>query len=130
MAMVQMRKGKSSSFNKWLRVRVVAQGLTIAAICLGTVSFSTHKPPTREELAAAAQKKHDENRADFEERMREAEEAEAVDRAARPSKIVLKKKTFADKKEAATGVAEDVPAPGVASSSSGSSSSWWGWGSK
>lgn len=128
MAMIQMRKGKSSSFNKWLRVRVVAQGLTIAAICLGTVSFSTHKPPTREELAAAAQKKHDENRADFEERMREAEEAEAVDRAARPSKIVLKKKTFADKKEAAVDAAEDA-APGAASPSSGSSS-WWGWSSK
>ncbi|KZV74965.1 hypothetical protein PENSPDRAFT_647492 [Peniophora sp. CONT] len=134
MAMIQMRKGKSTSFNKWLRVRVVAQGLTVGAICLGTVSFSTHKPPTREELAAAAQRKHDDERADFEARMREAEEAEAVDRAARPAKIVLKKKTFADKKEAAVeaaaGAAEGAAAPGAASSSSSPSSSWWGWGSK
>lgn len=133
MAMVQMRKGKSSSFNKWLRVRVVAQGLTIVAICAGTVTFSTHKPPTRDELAAAAQRRHDDERADFEARMREAEEAEALDRASRPVKTVLKKKTFADKKEAvaeaAAGAAEGAAAPGAASSSSGSRS-WWGWGSK
>ena len=127
-----MRKGKSSSFNKWLRVRVVAQGLTIAAICAGTVTFSTHKPPTREELAAAAQRRHDDERADFEARMREAEEAEALDRASRPAKTVLKKKTFADKKEVAgevTSGVDDPAAPTAASSSSGSRS-WWGWGSK
>ncbi|KAG6864841.1 hypothetical protein C0991_006865 [Blastosporella zonata] len=43
-ATVKMRRGQSQSFNKWLRVRVAAQGLTIVAVCIGTWGFRPQGP--------------------------------------------------------------------------------------
>ena len=49
MAMVRMRKGDAKSFNHWLRMRVVFQGLTIAAVCAGTYSFGLRRAPIPEQ---------------------------------------------------------------------------------
>ena len=71
--MTKMRKGQSHSFNNWLRVRIVAQGLTVAAVVAGswTYGFST---PTSQLETAAAQDKAIQERAAFEDRLRQAEE--------------------------------------------------------
>ncbi|KAI0044005.1 hypothetical protein FA95DRAFT_1478227, partial [Auriscalpium vulgare] len=39
-AMVKMRKGQQHSFNNWLRVRILAQGLTVAAVVGGSWAYS------------------------------------------------------------------------------------------
>ncbi|OAX37341.1 hypothetical protein K503DRAFT_693522, partial [Rhizopogon vinicolor AM-OR11-026] len=41
MAMVKMGPGNSQSLNNWLRVRVIAQGATIAAVCAGTYAMGS-----------------------------------------------------------------------------------------
>jgi len=136
MAMIKMRKGQSNSFNKWLRVRVIAQGLTIVAICAGTFTFSTYRPPKHDEPTISAINKVQQDRVEFAERMRAAEEAEAVESALRPStapipKTVLKKKTYADKKTSAEAV-DGPTATSTESATAGgdaSTSGWWGWGS-
>ncbi|THH18890.1 hypothetical protein EW146_g2162 [Bondarzewia mesenterica] len=76
-AMTKMRKGQSSSMNNWLRVRIVTQGLTIGAIVAGSwVYGSQHGSPAQQEQAAVgAVEKAREERAEFEERLRGAEEA-------------------------------------------------------
>ncbi|KAH9947788.1 hypoxia induced protein conserved region-domain-containing protein, partial [Amylocystis lapponica] len=75
LAMVKMRQGKSKSMNYWLRARVVAQGLTIAAVVGG--SYALGQTQTQKDAAAAAAADQDARieRAGFEARMREAEEA-------------------------------------------------------
>ncbi|KAI0031515.1 hypoxia induced protein conserved region-domain-containing protein, partial [Vararia minispora EC-137] len=78
-AVTKLRKGDSRSLNTWLRVRVIAQGLTVVAICAGSATFVTHKPPTPEQLAAKAEERHAKERVEFEERMRAAERAEAAE---------------------------------------------------
>ncbi|KAI0246110.1 hypoxia induced protein conserved region-domain-containing protein, partial [Lactifluus subvellereus] len=76
-AMTKMRKGQSHSFNNWLRVRIVAQGFTIAAVVAGSWAYGTARP-TPELDVAAAQDKAAQERAAFESRLRLAE---AVTRA-------------------------------------------------
>ncbi len=72
-AMTKMRKGQSSSFNNWLRVRIVAQGLTVAAVVAGSWAYGVSTPASQIETAAA-QDKAIQERAAFEDRLRLAEE--------------------------------------------------------
>ncbi|KAI9463989.1 hypoxia induced protein conserved region-domain-containing protein [Lactarius psammicola] len=72
-AMTKMRKGQSHSFNNWLRVRIVAQGLTVAAVVAGSWAYGFSTPASQIETAAA-QDKAIQERAAFEDRLRVAEE--------------------------------------------------------
>ncbi|KAN0139255.1 Hypoxia induced protein conserved region domain containing protein [Lactarius tabidus] len=72
-AMTKMRKGQSHSFNNWLRVRIVAQGLTVAAVVAGSWAYGFSTPASQLETAAA-QDKAIQERAAFEDRLRLAEE--------------------------------------------------------
>lgn len=72
-AMTKMRKGQSHSLNNWLRVRIIAQGLTIAAVVVGSWAYGTARP-ARELDASAAQDKAAMERVAFEDRLRMAEE--------------------------------------------------------
>jgi len=121
MAMVQMKRGNSRSLNNWLRVRVIAQSLTVAAICVGTWALSHEVDPastkTRQidEIQARRGERQDRERVEFEGRLKEAEVVWAESQG----------------KEAPPGLqAKPIPTVGVpASSPSGisSGSSWWGW---
>ncbi|KAG2742459.1 hypothetical protein P692DRAFT_20750445, partial [Suillus brevipes Sb2] len=42
MAAVKMRRDGSQSLNNWLRVRVITQGATIAAVCAGTYAMNSN----------------------------------------------------------------------------------------
>ncbi|KAH9996310.1 hypoxia induced protein conserved region-domain-containing protein, partial [Russula vinacea] len=72
-AMTKMRKGQSRSLNNWLRVRIIAQGLTIAAVVVGSWAYGTARP-AHELDASAAQDKAALERVAFEDRLRLAEE--------------------------------------------------------
>ncbi|KAI0299421.1 hypoxia induced protein conserved region-domain-containing protein, partial [Multifurca ochricompacta] len=72
-AMTKMRKGQSNSFNNWLRVRIVAQGFTVATVVAGSWAYSTAKP-IAELDTTANQDKAAQERAAFEARLRLAEE--------------------------------------------------------
>jgi Hypoxia induced protein conserved region len=82
--MVKMRRGESRSFNNWLRVRVIAQGLTIVAIVAGTYSLGQrgfgveaelNKTPVEADLERRREEKIDRDRKEFEGRLKKAEEA-------------------------------------------------------
>jgi len=81
MAMFKMRAGNAKSFNNWLRMRVLFQGLTIAALCAGTYNIGFKKSvgvdqaeeDAKEELRRREEKAGRE-RLEFEERMKAAEE--------------------------------------------------------
>lgn len=78
MSFVKLRKGESRQMNYWLRARVIAQGATVVAIvgyayALGNTKQQKEARAVVEQeavLAAAAK-----DRAEFEERLRGAEEA-------------------------------------------------------
>ncbi|KAG9226750.1 hypothetical protein CCMSSC00406_0008450 [Pleurotus cornucopiae] len=111
-AMVKMRQGDSRSFNRWLRVRVIAQGLTVAAMVGGTYTLGSKnrqsvKEIEEQERLKRAEEKREEDRKAFEERLKEAEEAYEVEKA------------FEEKRHGAQG-----------SEQSHSWSSWFGGGSK
>ncbi|KAH7922129.1 hypothetical protein BV22DRAFT_971149, partial [Leucogyrophana mollusca] len=80
MAMVKMKRGDSRSLNNWLRVRVIAQGLTIAAVCVGTWALSheadaeSKKTRQLEEIQAKREERQGRERVEFEGRLKEAEE--------------------------------------------------------
>lgn len=81
-AMVKMRQGKSKSFNNWLRVRIIAQGLTVVAIVGG--SFALGQTKQQKELQAAQEQERQlalaaQERSEFGERMRAAEEAHGLE---------------------------------------------------
>jgi len=80
-AMTKMRKGQSHSFNNWLRVRIIAQGVTIAAVVAGSWAYGTGgmTPAHPGEQSASAEEKAREDRASFEERLKGAEEAHRVE---------------------------------------------------
>ncbi|KAG6908269.1 hypothetical protein DXG01_005534 [Tephrocybe rancida] len=121
-AMVKMRRGQSHSFNKWLRVRVAAQGLTIVALCAGTWSMRPTDPlamstssttdtndPTltrndvdveRRRLEKAAREKNE-----FEERLRGAEQAHEAE-------LGMRANTGVKKGPASVSEVGDVPATG------------------
>ncbi len=70
--MAKMRKSQSRSLNNWLRVRIVAQGFTVAAVVLGSWTYGTSRPSPELDTTAALDKAAQE-RVAFEERLRLAE---------------------------------------------------------
>jgi len=109
-AMTKMRKGQSRSFNNWLRVRIVAQGLTVAAVVAGSWAYGVSTPASQLETAAA-QDKAIQERAAFEDRLRLAEE---ITRAESGSVSTADVRTPPSTTES--------PSP---SATSRSSQSWW-----
>jgi hypothetical protein len=107
-----MRKGQSRSLNNWLRVRIVAQGFTVAAVVVGSWAYGTYRPTP--ELDTAALDKAAQERVAFEERLRLAEEVTRAESGLASS---------------ANGQATAAPATERPSSSpiSGSRTSWWRW---
>jgi hypothetical protein len=82
-ASIKMRRGESQKMNYWLRARVAAQGFTILAICGGAYLVNKHE---REAIAAGSEDISQENRAkqekerrEFEERLKNAEEAHRIE---------------------------------------------------
>lgn len=115
-AMTKMRKGQSRSLNNWLRVRIVTQGFTVAAVVIGSWAYGTSRP-TPELDATATLDKAAQERVAFEERLRLAEE---VTRAESP---------LASSANGQATAAPATPATERSSSSpiSGSRSSWRRW---
>ncbi|KAF8588579.1 hypothetical protein K439DRAFT_1629570, partial [Ramaria rubella] len=81
----KMQSGDRNSFNRWLRIRVIAQGVTIIAAVAGGWQISQERraarragitPATEEEAQKA---KEEAERARFDGRMREAEEAHRLE---------------------------------------------------
>ncbi|KAI0943131.1 hypothetical protein AcV7_002364 [Taiwanofungus camphoratus] len=114
-AMVKMRRGESKAMNYWLRARVVAQGFTIAAIVGGSYAYGQTRQQQeatnaaeQEALLANAAKE----RAEFQERLKAAEEAHAWE------------------VQMAGGSASSPIVSGSTSTSSGKGKGWgglWGW---
>jgi hypothetical protein len=86
--MVKMRRGQARSFNNWLRVRVIAQGLTISAIVIGAYSLGQRntgvdvesgKMPVEAELEKKREDKREKEKREFEGRLRTAERAHQVE---------------------------------------------------
>lgn len=67
-----MRRGDSSSFNIWLRARVILQGLTIAAALGGSVYYTADKAKI-EAAKNAVKERERERRENMLDRMREQE---------------------------------------------------------
>jgi len=116
-AMTKMRKGQSHSFNNWLRVRIVAQGLTVAAVVAGSWAYGSARP-TPELDATAARDKAAEERIAFEERLRLAEEVTRAESGSTPP-------TPPTRNVQATALPATEHSP--TSSTSRSWRSWWGW---
>lgn len=112
MAAIKMRRGQSTSMNTWLRARIIAQGATVAAVVAGSWAYGSAVPPRAvQEDTAAAKAKTEENRRAFEERMREAEKAEARERGV-PVPVEA-------------GSTSQSAAPEAKGATSGAS--WWSW---
>ncbi|KAG2040619.1 hypoxia induced protein conserved region-domain-containing protein [Suillus americanus] len=76
MAAVKMRRGDSQSLNNWLRVRVIAQGATIAAVCAGTYAMNSNVgDETRQidEIQVYREIRAGRERKEFEDRLKDAE---------------------------------------------------------
>ncbi|KAG0699173.1 hypoxia induced protein conserved region-domain-containing protein, partial [Suillus ampliporus] len=79
MAVVKMRRGDSQSLNNWLRVRVIAQGATIVAVCAGTYVMSsnvgdeTKQTRQLDEIQAHREARAGRERKEFEDRLKDAE---------------------------------------------------------
>ncbi|KAG6877566.1 hypothetical protein C0993_006063 [Termitomyces sp. T159_Od127] len=86
-ATVKMRRGESRSFNQWLRVRVAAQGLTIVAVCAGAFAMRRTDASAVPSADADAERRRAEKiareKGEFEERLRDAEQAHQADAALR-----------------------------------------------
>ena len=113
--MTKMRKGQSKSFNNWLRVRIVAQGLTVGAIVLGSWTLGSRASQTHaEESVAAREEKLAVEKDAFMERLKGAEETQMVEDLLKAGKA-----------------AEPVPAvqvgKAVPSGQAQKGSSWWSW---
>lgn len=115
-AMTKMRKGQSHSFNNWLRVRIVAQGLTIATVVAGSWAYGVSTPASQLE-AAAAQDKAIQERAAFEDRLRLAEEITRAESGSGPTAGVRTSPPTAPP------TIESSPP----SATPGSWTSWWRW---
>lgn len=111
--MTKMRKGQSHSFNNWLRVRIVAQGLTVAAVVAGSWAYGSARP-TPELDASATRDKAAEERIAFQERLRMAEE-------------VTRAETGSASPTNAQATALPTTEPPSIPAASRSWRSWWGW---
>jgi len=112
-AMTKMRKGQSRSFNNWLRVRIVAQGLTVTAVVAGSWAYGSARPMPELD-ASAARDKAAEERIAFEDRMRLAEEVTRAEESASASPTNV---------QATAAVTKEPPSTPT---TSGSWRSWWG----
>lgn len=80
MSAIKLRAGKSSEMNYWLRARVGLQGLTLAALVVGSMAIQNARKEEMAQLNAGegegelAQKKEKE-KLEFEERLKEAQAA-------------------------------------------------------
>jgi len=91
MAGSKLRKRDSKNMNYWLRARVITQGLTIVALVAGSWMLGQTKPQLDQAAAAAAQEGGDADalagrerrRAEFEERLRGAEESHRLEMSVR-----------------------------------------------
>jgi hypoxia induced protein len=108
-----MRKGQSHSLNNWLRVRIVAQGFTIAAVVVGSWAYGASRPTPGLDATAALEKAAQE-RVAFEERLRLAEEVTRAESGLASSA----------KGQATTTSTTELPS---SSPTSGSQRSWWKW---
>ena len=113
-AMTKMRKGQSRSLNNWLRVRILAQGLTIAAVVVGSWAYGTARPTPEFDASAAALDKAAQERAAFEDRLRVAEQVTRAESGLAP--LANGQVTTAQTTE-----------PPPSSPTSGSRRSWWRW---
>lgn len=74
-----MRRGDSQSLNNWLRVRVIAQGATIAAVCAGTYAMNsnvgdeTRQMRQIDEIQVYREIRAGRERKEFEDRLKDAE---------------------------------------------------------
>lgn len=119
-AMTKMRKGHSRSFNNWLRVRILAQGLTVAAIVAGSWAYGSARPMAPElDASAAAREKAAEERVAFEHRLRLAEEVTRAESSASASSSPTNVQATA-----VTTTKEPTLTP---TTSTSSWRSWWGW---
>jgi hypothetical protein len=118
-AMTKMRKGHSRSFNNWLRLRILAQGLTVAAVVAGSWAYGSARPMTPELDASAAREKAAEERVAFEDRLRLAEEVTRAESASASSSSP----TTNVRPTAVTRTKEPTSTP----TTSSSWRSWWGW---
>ena len=111
--MTKMRKGQSRSLNNWLRVRIITQGFTVAAVVVGSWAYGTSRPTPELDTTAALDKAAQE-RVAFEERLRLAEEVTRAESGLASS---------------ANGQATPNTATELPSSSpvTGSRPSWWKW---
>lgn len=75
------KKGASKSMNNWFRARVIAQGATVAAIIGGSYVYGNTKKD--EDAKALAEELRLKEKAEFEARLKAAEEAHAMEEAMR-----------------------------------------------
>ncbi|OJA21248.1 hypothetical protein AZE42_02522 [Rhizopogon vesiculosus] len=129
MAMVKMRRGDSQSLNNWLRVRVIAQGATIAAVCAGTYAFSstageeTKQTRQLDEIHAHREARAGRDRKEFEDRLKDAE------RQWKETQDTVSGKDLNTNIAKGVSTSKSLPVVnGSPSSSSRTSSSWWGFG--
>jgi len=123
-AMFKLRRGQSQSFNYWLRARVAAQGLTIVALVAGTYSLRPKQGDNDAVLSAAAAdaernrlEKAAREREEFEERLRDAEVAHALE-------TKLMKKTS----PSSSSFGDEPTGPGALKPPSSSWTKWLRWG--
>jgi len=85
-ASIKMRRGESQKMNHWLRARVAAQGFTILAICGGAYLVNKREREATaakgsndvSQESAAETRKQEKERREFEERLKNAEEAHRI----------------------------------------------------
>lgn len=84
MSAVKMRKGKSKEMNHWMRARVVLQGLTLAALVAGSMSLRAARKASEgnQTEAELAEAKKQQDKAEFEMRLKGAEATTAMEEAA------------------------------------------------
>ncbi|KAF9045607.1 hypoxia induced protein conserved region-domain-containing protein, partial [Panaeolus papilionaceus] len=81
MSAVKMRKGKSKEMNHWMRARVVLQGLTLAALVAGSMSLRAARKASEgnQTEAELAEAKKQQDKAEFEMRLKGAEATTAME---------------------------------------------------
>lgn len=81
-ASIKMRRGESQKMNHWLRARVAAQGFTILAICGGAYLVNKREREAAagsEDISQENRAKKEKERREFEERLKNAEEAHRIE---------------------------------------------------
>ncbi|KAF8962087.1 hypoxia induced protein conserved region-domain-containing protein [Flammula alnicola] len=98
MSAIKMRQGQSKNMNYWLRARVVLQGLTLAVLVAGSMSIQKSRnkeianagigeaegglPRNEATTELLLEKRKEKEKLEFEERLREAQEATEMEESA------------------------------------------------